>query len=112
MVQVSFFLSIIATFMGFVPFTYKCYQFIQRAKIAAPSDYDFPQLEEFKVSVFFFTFFLVTHMLWIKFSTKLIEPFCKIQDDIKQRDIRTRKMVLDSYSFVLYTVFTIWGYNV
>lgn len=79
--QVSFLVCFTVTLAGLVPFTHRCYHYIVKSKKEAPPDYEFPELADLKEAFLFMMFFFVTHYLWVRMVTPLVEPIIKIQDD-------------------------------
>lgn len=109
-VQISFFIGIVAVLSGLVPFTKQCGQFIQRAKNSAPEDYKFPEFADMKIGLYYCVFFYVTHIIWLFVVPPLLEPIIKVQNDVRDRKKRSRKMALMIYSFVWYSISSMWGY--
>ena len=68
--------------------------YITRAKLEAPVDYDFPQIEDLKYSVGFALVFFVIHLVWLRIAPPLLEPYVKVQDNVVERKRRARRMAL------------------
>ena len=76
-VQVLFFIAILATLTFLVSFTQKCAKYIERMKINQPDDYNFPCMADLLVSLAFSAFFLIAHIIWLKFVPNMMEQFVK-----------------------------------
>lgn len=57
-------------------------------------------------------FIFVLHVIWLKIVPPLLEPIIKVQDDVKDRKKRARKMALMIFSLIWYTSVSIWGYMI
>ena len=109
-IQISFFVGIVATLSGLVPFTKQCGEFIQRAKNSAPDDYKFPEFADMKIGLYYMVFFYITHIIWLFVVPPFLEPIIKVQNDVRDRKKRSRKMALMIYSFIWYIITSTWGY--
>lgn len=85
-----------------IPFVYFSLEQKMKYLENVPEGYHFPMMADFKgslppMAVFFFLEQLVDKELF-----KLFIPFCKIQDDLDERDVRSRKMGNSAYKVCFY----------
>ena len=110
--QVSFLVGIMIVLVGIVPYTMKVFEFNEKSQIEGPPNYEFPQLADFPIALAFMMFFLVTHMICLRYVTPLVEPIIKVQNDVKERKRRAKKAAYMLYSFIYYSYTSYWGYIV
>ena len=57
-------------------------------------------------------FFAALEIVISKFASYLFEPYCKVQDNVEERRIRSAKAAACIYKTLYYTWATAWGYLV
>lgn len=100
----------LASLIGCIPFTYYCYLFTIKASKDAPLGYNFPDPYDFWMTAVAAIVFGLLDLLCYKLFTPCFRPYCKIQDDVEQREQRSIKTANSIFRLSYFTGITIFGY--
>ena len=94
------------------PFTKACYDFTVLKEAEKPEGYEYPKVEDFRLMVFAALTFVVIEQICGHLLYKLFEPFCKEQNDLEVRKVRSSKAAISIYKAIYFTFAVWWGYKV
>ena len=77
-IQIFFVLCVLLAIVGVGPFTFYCYQYIEKAFENKPDDYEFPNWKDFKWTLLSVAIISIMDFIAHITLNKLFRPFCKI----------------------------------
>ena len=107
-----FALLALATLIMLFPFTYASYQFIQEKKANAPKGYIFPSFSDMKITLVSSVIFAILEISMRKLFYFIFIPFCKEQNDVKIRHLKSEKGAFCMFKVVYFAWASGWGYYV
>lgn len=96
--------------VGLGPFIYFGYQFRSKAMKNKPKDYEFPMWSDFKYALLFAVIIGICDAILYNIAYRLFKPFCKEQDDLLDRNKRSKKAAYSFFKLIYFTLMSIWGY--
>lgn len=111
-VQFIFLLFAIFTIIILVPFGLEGYIFTVKWRQNTPKNYEFPLISDFWITGVASVVFALIDMFFRAIFLRMFTPYCKEQEDVAKRELRSTKAAGCLYKFVYFTWATSWGYSV
>lgn len=108
--QLIFGILALLTLAGLVPFTMSGYWFIVERTAEAPEGYEFPSIKDMQMTLIASVAFAILEIATRRAAYHLFEPYCKVQDNIKERQLRSGKAAFCIYKTLYFIWATSWGY--
>ena len=111
-IQILFLLCGLMALVGVGPFTYYVYKFIEQTHSNKPDNYIYPDWRDFAWTLLSVVVISIFDYIGYKVLNKLFRPYCKVQDDIEDRDRRTVKAAYSIFKFFYFVSVSTWGFVV
>lgn len=105
-----FVLCALVALVGVGPFTYYSYKQTEKAIEEKPADYPFPDWRDFKWVVLSVLSVALLDVITFNICLRCFRPICKEQEDLEQREKRSRKAANNIFKLFYYICISIWGY--
>ena len=111
-IQLTFGILAALTLCGLIPFTLKGYWFVLEAESKKPEGYVFPSIKDMQMTAIASVGFAILEIVARRIAFSLFEPFCKVQDNVKERELRSGKAAFCIYKALYFMWASAWGYMV
>lgn len=111
-IQLFFLLCGLVALIGIGPFTYYCYKYTEKAIENKPEDYVFPDWRDFKWVLLSVMTIGVIDVIAYNICLRCFRPICKEQDDLQQRERRSKKAAYNIFKVFYFLGVSIWGYYI